>query len=638
MDRDNIINEYSKKEFMDFLNFDHTGKILELLNEEGIQILKKSKLKEERIEYILAFTKYKNELLQNIDFLDVLLKTKISYYRESFKGLDTQTYDIILKRNIELDKDPWMIASLFSYFDTNYKLQALEHWKYSEELLYCVLKIDEPCIVNKIIDNYPIDLLKYDIGLKSFFQNAKESVVNAKYKKNVENKMASEINIPTKMITKEIAEKIWDEYDIFTARSIINNAQYCTDPSIINEYIKYKEDQLISNCNNKTILSPFKEILEAFKRYKIEELKLKKDQVKDEEDYFNSRRAYIRNISKSGIEDIRENMENRYTENGIEAVEEYLCRLSENKLSNYIIDYLFEENYYNIMLDLRELLDFYYQGNIAIPSERIEIYDRISNIDDLPIEEKVELYKYLKNFNMVETFYDDMRMARYIVGEAIKEYSLSSQTIKQYKDEKLSKMHGVDVYNMNGQPFFGIVKTGRREKDKFPTGHSYSLIGDGGIAVFGDPKDSKTYLYDSDDMNPEQLVHVFPYDAFTGYHPFTGSEKATSRVNNLIMPEELVTTSEYYNELLLLERGSKETTIDNSIPELKKIALYCLDEIREQDIEIAKNNNVGIVLINSKKYKKTKENSFNIHTHAGINDWEYNYYDSHYKEKFESRR
>ena len=60
------------------------------------------------------------------------------------------------------------------------------------------------------------------------------------------------------------------------------------------------------------------------------------------------------------------------------------------------------------------------------PKERIELYDKISNIDWLLPEEKLELHSILKNYNMIELFYEDMAMARRIVAESIKEYSLSS--------------------------------------------------------------------------------------------------------------------------------------------------------------------------------------------------------------------
>ena len=189
---------------------------------------------------------------------------------------------------------------------------------------------------------------------------------------------------------------------------------------------------------------------------------------------------------------------------------------------------------------------------------------------------------------------------------------------------------------MNDNFFFGIVKSGNHILDSLPAGHSYSLIGTDGIATFSDPKDSSTFLYDSDDMNPEQLVHTFPFDSYTYYHPFEHSTNPTKRVNRLLMPDELLNASPSYNEILILERGITEVGIEPSIPELKRIALYCLDEIRSQDIDVAKQNNVGIILINSDKYKQNNKKTSNLYQH---DIYDYNYFDGSYeKEKFESRR
>ena len=41
MDREKIINKYSKSEFMNFLEQDNEGLVLNLFNDEGISILKK---------------------------------------------------------------------------------------------------------------------------------------------------------------------------------------------------------------------------------------------------------------------------------------------------------------------------------------------------------------------------------------------------------------------------------------------------------------------------------------------------------------------------------------------------------------------------------------------------------------------
>lgn len=632
MDREKIISEYSKSEFMNFLENDNNGLILTLFNDEGINIIKNSKLKEERISYILTYSLYKNELLLNISFLDMFLNSNLSYYYASLHNLNYDVYNNMLKRSAELNIKPDIIAKLFSYFNTSYKLSVLSNWPYSNELLYLILKIDEPAVVQKIISTYNIDLLSHDIDLRSFFNKAKCVNIHARAKKNSGETNFSEIEVPSHMITKEMANELWKKYDIFEIRTIINDAEYSTDFSLVNNSIKLKEEQLINNYNKLGMLSPFKEIYEIFKDLKIEENKRKQGL---DNNYYEKRRECIRIINKFHFINFT-NLNNIYDTNGIEGIYDHFKRLSENSLSNYIIDYLFEENYYNIMIDIRELLNFYYRGNIAIPKERIEIYDRISNIDLLTVEEKQELFKYLKKFNMIEIFYDDMRMARYIVGEAIKEYSLSSETIKQYKDEKLSKQYGVDVYNMNDNFFFGIVKSGNHILDSLPAEHSYSLIGTDGIATFSDPQDSSTFLYDSDDMNPEQLVHTFPFDSYTYYHPFEHSTNPTKRVNRLLMPDELLNASPSYNEILILERGITEVGIESSIPELKRIALYCLDEIRSQDIDVAKQNNVGIILINSDKYKQNNKKTSNLYQH---DIYDYNYFDGSYeKEKFESRR
>ena len=98
MDRDYVINNYNKNDFMNFLRYDKNGSILELLNEEGIDILKRSSLKEERIIYILSYSPYKNELLKNTLFLDVFLNTNIRTYYAVLNNLEPSTYETIIKR------------------------------------------------------------------------------------------------------------------------------------------------------------------------------------------------------------------------------------------------------------------------------------------------------------------------------------------------------------------------------------------------------------------------------------------------------------------------------------------------------------------------------------------------------------
>ena len=145
MDRYEIINNYSKNEFSDFLENDYDGKILELLDSEGLKVLENSSLKKERISYILAFSKYKNEILKNEQFLDLFFKTDLSYYYANLSMLQTETYEIII--DIPTNRNVWT-------------------------------RIDDRARVNKdaFENSKPKDL--YQRSLKSFFSTLASKLIN----------------------------------------------------------------------------------------------------------------------------------------------------------------------------------------------------------------------------------------------------------------------------------------------------------------------------------------------------------------------------------------------------------------------------------------------------------------------------
>lgn len=80
------------------------------------------------------------------------------------------------------------------------------------------------------------------------------------------------------------------------------------------------------------------------------------------------RNVIINNYSKGDFSEFLEydSIQKEYLNPGIFLVYNYLKELSDREIFNYIIDYNFEENYYNIMLDMRELLRFYYDANNCV--------------------------------------------------------------------------------------------------------------------------------------------------------------------------------------------------------------------------------------------------------------------------------
>lgn len=605
-----IINS-NKQDFLDFLDNDYNGKILNLLDDEGVELLKKNSYIEDRIIYILNYSNYVDLLFNNQKFLDLFLSTDISKYYASLKNLNNKTYDLIVNRCLELNKDINLTGQLISYFNKDYRLKFIDKYDYPNDLIYEMLKRTPKLLGKKILEKYNIDLLSHNIPVGGLVAAGKslsfEDMTKRKGYSYV-NSSGEVFYLSSDLLNMDVAKKLWNELNVYEYRFLINDANYCGDPTNLNNYAKTKEEEFILNTDYPKI---YQNIFDMIK--KLSNLDSSSNEYRD--------------IFRNLIRQIQI-FPNEYTNlrmlifNGeFDEVINLITKSLDEKKSDYIIDYHFEENYYNVMYDLRELLEFYYAGNIDIPEDRLYLYQKIVNIDMLSSQEKIELHNELKQYNMMEFFYDDMTFARKKVREALKDYAMVKDELVKFKDEELSNEYGVDVYNINDNPFFAIVKSGIRFEDSLPVGHSYSLVGNGCISVFGSLKNSNTYVYDASALNPEQIVHIFPKDSYTLYQPFSFTAKATDRVEQLMMPDELLYNKRTYNEVLILEQGSMQTDIDSRIPKLKRIALYCVDQITAKDVETAKIHNIGIMLINSKKYNKGIEMPSSIYRHLGNDDF-----------------
>ena len=605
-----IINS-NKQDFLDFLYNDYNGEILNLLDDEGVEYLKKYSDITDRIIYILNYSNYVDLLFNNQKFLDLFLSTDISKYYASLKNLNNKTYDLIVNRCLELNKDIKLTGQLISYFNKDYQLKFIDKYDYPNDLIYEMLKRNPKILGKKILEKYNIDLLSHNIPVGGLVAAGKslsfEDMTKRKGYSYV-NSSGEVFYLSSDLLNMDVAKKLWNELNVYKYRFLINDANYCGDPTNLNNYAKTKEEEFILNTDYPKI---YQNIFDMIK--KLSNLDSSSNEYRD--------------IFRNLIRQIQI-FPNEYTNlrmlifNGeFDEVINLITKSLDEKKSDYIIDYHFEENYYNVMYDLRELLEFYYAGNIDIPEDRLYLYQKIVNIDMLSSQEKIELHNELKQYNMMEIFYDDMSFARKQVRKAIKDYSMVKEELVKFKDEELSNEYGVDVYNIEDNPFFAIVKSNINREDNLPVGHSYSLVGNGCISVFGTPKYNDTYIYDSSDLNPEQIVHVFPRDSFTMYKPFSFTSNATNRVEQLMMPDELLYNKRTYNEVLILEQGSMQTDIDSRIPKLKRIALYCVDQITAKDVATAKIHNIGIMLINSKKYNKGIEMPSSIYRHLGNNDF-----------------
>lgn len=619
MDRKEIICDYSKSDFMRFLENDYEGKVLELFNDEGLSILEHERNKSDRLNYLLAFSKYRNELCKIERFADLILDRPMNVYA-NLERLDYDTSLYLFKRSIEQGKDT---TTLFCYLKDEYKNKIIDNWSYPIELLYSILLASGSKLKQKIIDKFNIDLSKLNIA--KFISDCKSDALSSRSETN---NREIEVRIPSDMITNKVKEKIWNINDIYVIRRVIDDLEYISDNSSLNDYVKKKEIEAIKSIKDNELVEPFNTLYTYI--YELYELRDKRDYDKS----YELEQECIEYAKGNNILNIYYKLLREY--NDIDGLYNHLKVLSNRYVSNYIIDYFFEDNYHNVIININELLRYYYDGNMSIPMERLSIYDRVANIDSLNNEDKLELFSELLDINVMECFYDDMLKARTGVATSLKENAIRIDTLDNYKDEDLTSKYGVDIYTNEDNLFYGIVKTltPRMGNDNNPTGHSFSYVGDNNTTVYGG-SNNVTLLYDAGGFNPEQLIHVYPTDSYTLYRPFEYSDKSTSRVNNLLSASELVDNSFGYNEILILEEGSKPSPIDSRIPTLKPIAVYCDSEITEKDIKYAKENGLGIFLAK----KKEKDNITPLNNYRGdIDYYNYDYYEENNKDEFEGKR
>ncbi len=330
---------------------------------------------------------------------------------------------------------------------------------------------------------------------------------------------------------------------------------------------------------------------------------------------------------------IREKIINFCRNNDREGLKIFFQRESHLQLTNMVIDYHFEEIPYNFFLDLKQLLHFQDGEGRTLSSEEIETYSKLLALDDLPYKELLKLHAHLKAHSMVEEYYDHFRGAKDKQASLIEKAMLTESSIQKYKDEKLSSKAGVPIYVLEGDEFYALVKCSHTSKNKVLSSDYHTYVGDGGsfsldgsnkLDTFHNPREMYTFIYKS--IPKSQIIHTYPVDSYTLYE--RGLDIATPRIYELLTPKELVGKSTSYNEILLAlpnhEKKSDELQASLKGPEL--LGIYCYDTITDNDVISAKNMGIGIVLVKTKCYRIDTTNRMNLmetHLQNSKNEWDY---------------
>lgn len=600
-----IINEFSKQEFHDLLRKDKSGNLLiALLDEEGCKIMSKCKKIGERMSYFFARSPAQNQLRKCDYFSKLILNCRETIYMDQ-KEFDKYCYDYdYISKNIN--------------FENNYEF-IFKFWEKKQLELVQLL-------------DFPNERLKYNI--LRFQKESVERLLNKKIQnidyisnEDFECLVLKGVKIPKHLITPHLVNKLLNSKTLFENRVLIDDFSKNNDTDPFSKALKEKERNVLNSINMQNgLIWKYNVLLKEIKH--LEFNKNNEREFRSIIQNFNNNLPRGSKLDWELIELLKKTFPDE--ENIIKIIKDQ----NNIELSDIIIDYHFNDISYNIFLDIKELLNFQLDNGITIPIEHLKIYRDILNLDNLTVQEKIDLHNNLKNKNVSEMFYDDYTNSRDKMYQEISDSILNKEKIEQYKNKSLSKICWVNIYEFNWQEFFGLVRCSEYTNAKPETvWSSFSLVWTDCIWTINNPE-SDTFIYEW--LKPEQIIHVYPSDSYTYTFYWIHSDlKPSDKVRILKSPSDLLKATKNYNELLILRKWLNESNSYENIWELKPIALYCYDNITPLDIEVAKKENVGIMLIKTEAYKKDKSTAMRY----GIDpNYEYIYKESNFKEAIKNRK
>lgn len=584
--------ELNIEKFNKFVSDDNGASLLMFFKNYGCKNLIDKPYLDLLIRNIIVLSTPKNIeiLLNDLDVLELFVKTD-NCHNYFFNDFSLETCRKILSYFIDNNEDTDSIYELFICFSSENACELVHMLDGRKDVLKKIIGGSSFNVVCKILNDNMLSLTDDDIDLELLFSNAREEVLDvlrSKYEYGVIKKYDS---INPVLLTDELNEKIWNTYDLFRIRTIINNANCVTNSSIINDYVKRRENDAI-------VFSVLSDLIPFYQGlYDKLSVQLDIEDLAYDEEYIATMVKYkkrLRCILSSLEDDISKCLDLNTSK---EKLYDAIKILNDEAISNYIIDYHFEECYYNVMLDLRELVNFYDRGNVELDSNHISLYRRILDIDKLSNPDKFKLHLELKKYDVMSMFYDDMLTARRVVNNDIKNKALNHESIKKYKNEELSSKYGVDIYVVKDVDLCALVKSDDKYKSESINSYSYSLVGNKVVGTYK-PYQIENYVYDASYLNPDQVVHVYPSDSYTLPALYGSDESSSLRVNSLLTTTELLKCDSDYTELLIMEKGEKSTYIDKDIPSLPVLALYCSSYgISSYMVSYAKEKGLGILYV-----------------------------------------
>ena len=274
---------------------------------------------------------------------------------------------------------------------------------------------------------------------------------------------------------------------------------------------------------------------------------------------------------------------------GINGDTKLLKDISNKKISEIVIDYLFKDNIYNVWINIREMLRYdSYKKNALLSSFTRNIFKKVIMIDELSPSDKLAFLEEYKDKRIDSLYYDSFNLLK---KASYKEMNDVLLKIDGNDDKKLLKKYGTFVYDYRGRPFYMVVRSlwAPWTEKNHNSYDCYSLISNENTQIY---EGYYTYGYDNIDLN--SIIHHFEADSFS----FSDDNSFTTKnINRIMTPREIVMSNNFYSELQIKNRKVKRTK--NTFITQKPSYIVAIGVVNKKIVDESKRLNIPIVLIKS---------------------------------------
>ncbi len=581
-----------------------------LLDEEGLSLLATSTVSNKIFYVRLALSYVSYPFLENDLFWNIVLPV-FSQVKNLFSSLSYEAahyfYHFLKRSSVSEEK----ISSLLLGLSYEVALKLVSQENLPMDDIWTFIRNGHPVCEYLLQEDLRITSLK-PLSFQEFYQLVKQG-----------------ITIPQSLLEEQtFCRQIVEMEDVYAYRLLMRKLECNHDISFLEQQrTRYYDLELSSYCEEEEMLKRF-----ASCYHKIEEA-LNTHSKEKIENLLTTSTSSFGEISLK----YKSQIKRQFLLGNLEGIKAILQTQSREMMMRILIDYHFSEIAYNFFLNLRQLCHFASIKPI-LTLEELTFYDNIFHLENLSYREKMKWHQKMKYYPCQEQFYHHFLKARELVASLLNQSMIHSSNLSNYRNNLLSKQWGVDIYELDNEPFYALVKCLQNGKDRplteedfYPTdGASYTYTGSDCLDLFKDPSENYTLLYDY--IPKKQLVHVYPDDSYSLYQQ-GGNVDVSSHVHFLVTPVELVNLSNQYNELVLAQYNSlRDDEVNQQLTIPKRIALYCYDEVTDMDILSAKNLGIGIVVVKTKNYRQKGKTTYPIYQKLQkLDQAKYHAYDAYYQ-------